>query len=790
VAAAGTDPGALVPTGAYGSSTQGTPPVVATQKFSIYAQNCFGGDTKEGGIYGDATLLMGHPTQVVGDYIKNAIAFGTYGYVYNSGGLGGVYGATDNGYYNPALNTITYDSTGDDYGTIQEYQYISDFRGLATIFYSGLVCSNNPYPKAWAMRVRRAVQGWDANGCWHPELAIIAFSNPNYASGSEVRGMNPAHILYQCITDAAWGRGLDRAEMDDAGWLYAAQFLYDEKFGLCLRWSKDGDLDEFIQQVVDHIQAAIFVDRNTGLLTIRLFRDDYNPADLPVFSYNSGLLSVDTSETTSTIATTNEVIIKYFDPITKTPQETRVQNLSATQALGATLSETKEYPGIAWQPLAQLVGQRELMLNSAGLKRLKVKMDRRAWRLQPGSVFILSAPDKGITSLICRVATYDDGTAVDGTIKMDLLQDVFGMPYTAFNQVVQSTWTGSFNTLPPVIRNRQVYEASYLDMIRGLPANEFNSVTSDEGGVIALAQRPIGNCISDILWVTPEGGSAYAAGVGEFCPAGFVAVGTGTYPGLDYYDTTLNLTGGTELANVIVGTSALVGTEIVRVDAINTVTGQVTIARGCADTIPARHLPASQVFFSDSTLCGFTNAPFAVGETIGVQLLSQMTSSQLDPSLAPTDTITIVGRFSKPYPPADLKINGTLALSASPWVVTGNVVFTWVDRNAVTQADQVIAHTDGPVSPPSGLTYSVDVYNTATGALIRSHTGLTSSSGYTYTSTEAAGTGTADPAAVTFQIYSMLGGVASYEAYVVNAIWTSTTPATGYGNGYSIAYSE
>ena len=73
----------------------------------------------------------------------------------------------------------------------------------------------NPYLKLWAKRWGRFVQGW-STPVWQPQLARIG------------RGMNAAHIHYQCLTDTVWGCGLDPALIDGESFLRAAEQLHDE----------------------------------------------------------------------------------------------------------------------------------------------------------------------------------------------------------------------------------------------------------------------------------------------------------------------------------------------------------------------------------------------------------------------------------------------------------------------------------------------------------------------------------------------------------------------------------
>lgn len=745
------NPGAEVPPGGFADAT-GTA-VVDNQRFAINQSNLFGGDKGEGGILGNALMLMGGAEQIVPDDVKTSIANGDvvgHNYNYDTAGVG-----------------HDQDQSG---GTQQDVRYISDMRGVAALWYSGLVCANNPYPKTWKMRLQRAFAGWDKDGCWYPAKVRIPLQ------AGKVKAMNPAHILYQVLTDKTWGRGMDRSELDDASFAYAANRLWDEGFGLCLKWSRDQQIDAFIQTVIDHISAVMFVDRGTGLTILRLMRDDYDPATLPVFDYASGLLQVQSVETGSSQVMTNEIIVSYVDPYADRQRMTRVHNLASIQSQGAIVSEKTDYIGIADADLARRVALRDLRVKSTDLKKLKATFDRRAWKMQPGSVFKIVAPDKGIAQLIVRVATYEDGTATDGTIRMDLVQDVFGMPSTVFAEEPESTWRPPDSAQAAPTSRQYAYEATYYDMVRGLSPEQAAAVRPDEGGIIAVAGKPTANTLSALLAVRPEGGTTTTSGTGVFCPAGSLKTALG------YYTATMQLTSGTDLGGVATGQTALIGDEIVVIRSMDLATGTFGIGRGAVDTIPQIHPAGTNIFFSDSTKSASTQ-PFAHGESVAIQVLPRTLNSILDPAAAPTSHVTIDGRHSKPYPPADLRINTRTALKVGAFLVSGDVVFTWKSRNKIIQADQVLSTEQDSVAPEAGTTYSIALYNGFDNTFLREHSGIDA---LTYTYNQAEHSSNGDPADVHFVISTVVNGVKSV-AYTI-AVAYLASGAGGYGKAYGFSY--
>ncbi|MFL4167590.1 hypothetical protein LES17_32050, partial [Pseudomonas aeruginosa] len=73
--------------------------------------------------------------------------------------------------------------------------------------------------------------------------------------------------------------------------------------------------------------------------------------------------------------------------------------------------------------------------------------------------------------------------------------------------------------------------------------------------------------------------------------------------------------------DVTVGQAAAVDDEIVRVDAVNYASGTVTLARGCADTVPAKHLAGARVWFYDA-FEAVDETVYSQGVTLQARLLT------------------------------------------------------------------------------------------------------------------------------------------------------------------------
>ncbi|ALN83080.1 phage tail protein [Lysobacter antibioticus] len=636
--------------------------VTKTSRLFINKPDLFGGDKGEGGIKGWLDVLMGEAAQAV------------------LPALGALHGVPT-----PA------------------------FRNVTTQYFDGQIAANNPYPKPWKMRVRRALAGWDG-APWYPEKAVIWLAN------GSIRAMNPAHILVECLTNRDWGRGLDRGVLDEASYRAAADTLHTEGFGLCLRWNRQSPIADFMQVVIDHVGAAQYTDRSTGRLTLKLLRDDYRIEDLPVFDYESGLLAIEEDEGAAQDGAINQLIVTWYDPIKDEERQIRVEDLAGIQATGGVASSTTDYKGLPTAELAGRVGMRDLTVACSGLKRLKLRFDRRGGLLAPGGVFRVREPFRGLDNLVLRVGTFDDGKLAEGAITVAAVQDVFGLPMTAYLEPQPPVWMPP-DRIPHPSPNRRLIEASYRDLASTLNATELAAVPVDAGAVLAVAEQAGGLALNYVLTTRVGSGEFSEAGVGDWCPTAVLA------EAMTATTVAMQLAAGRGLDQITAGTAALVEDEIVRVVAIDPQAQSATLARGCADTVPVPHAAGARIWFYDDFAA---NDPtdYSIGETLQAKLLTRTSSAQLDPALAPVDTVKLAQRQARPYPPGDLKLNG----QRYPPSIDGDLVVSWAHRDRKLQADQSVDHGQGSIGPEAGTTYVLRLLDDIAGSALDSPASITGTS--------------------------------------------------------------
>lgn len=698
-----------------------------TDTAAIDAPRLFGGDDKEGGIAGGFSVLMGKKTQ--------DIAARSVPNLFSGDSLFGSSFGLEPSFISGAS------SIKELYGG-----FVSSFRGFVSLFYRGQISANNPYPKSWKMRVRRTNAGWHNDTPWYPEKAAI------WLAGGQIRAMNAAHIIFECLTNPAWGRGLPWSQLDDAAFTSAANTLCDEGLGLCIRWSRNGEtVEDFISKILDHIGAALYTDRGTGLLVLRLIRDDYDPATIPVFDVESGLLEIVEDDSSAGDTQYNEVVVGYSDPVLDDDGQVRAQNLAAFQATQSVLGTRVDYPGVPTSGLAQRLAQRDLRMHSAGLKRFKLKLDRRGWKVAPASVLRVVDVARGLDTVL-RVGRYEDSTHTDGTITVTAVQDVFGLPLTTFITPQSGLWEPP-NRTAIIPDNRRLVEASFRDVVVRQGLDFTLALAADAAAVGILIQQPTPLSMNYLIGsrVSPEEFAPH--GVGPWTPTGTVAAATGTY------DTAIVVTDISRPGSLSKGMVGLIGDEVIRLDDFDLATGAFTIARGCGDTIPAAHAAGSLLWFYGPAYSGTDGVEYVSSETVDVKVLTRTSTDTLAADVAPTDTITVDQRVYRPYPPGDVRVNG--APFATPSLrATGDIVVTWTHRDRITEQDQLVEHGAASIGPEAGTTYRVRVFDNAT--LLRTEAGISGTS-WTYDAAMSAADGNAG--VLRFELETVRDGLASYQLY-------------------------
>lgn len=511
--------------------------------------------------------------------------------------------------------------------------------------------------------------------------------------------MNPAHIIRECLTDPEWGMGYQESDIDDASFQTAADRLYDEVMGISLLWDRQVSIESFIQEVIKHIDGALYVSRSTGKFVLKLIRSDYDENTLLELD-PSNVEKIDNPSRPTFGELTNSVTVNYWDSITGKGASVTVQDTAMIQMQGAVINTTVQYPGFTNFSIASKVAQRDLRALSSALLTCTLYANQDAKGLNIGDVFKLTWPDFEIDGLVMRVVGLAFGDGKSNKVRITAAQDVFALPKTGVVASQPPVWEDP-STIPTPADVRVVIEAPYYELVQRMgqtSADELLGSSPETGYLLASARRPPG-AINASLMV--DAGAGYEdSGVVEFCPAAELSAPVGQL------DTTLPITNADALEEIRIGSHLQLDEEIVRVDSIGP--DSITVGRGVLDTTPAKHLAGTPLLAWDDYAEG-DQVEYLDGETLSVRLLPVSGAGEVELSAAATDTLTMLSRAARPYPPGDFKVNGGYYPEALSVSGATSIDLAWTHRDRKQQTGGVLLDFHaGSVGPEAGVTYLVE----------------------------------------------------------------------------------
>lgn len=514
--------------------------------------------------------------------------------------------------------------------------------------------------------------------------------------------MNPAHIIRECLTAETWGMNLSADYIDDAAFKSAADTLYDERFGMSLTYSNTGELKEFLQKILDCINAVLYQDRETGKYVLKLIRDDYEVADLPVID-ETHIVSISDFVRPQTSELTNYATITYTVPYTKKSSSVSVQDAALIQQQGYVVSMTNNYVGISSDAIALMIAERDLRAASYPFLSCEIKTDRFAVdNLYVGDCFVLNYPRYGVANVVMRVVEINWGKATDNTVTIKCSEDVFSTAAPIYS-VPESLNPRPTNSDITVV-NPLITDAPYYILAQSQGDRDASQTEESDAYLFVAGQRPTSRAIRAWIHTSSDGDTYQRAGTLNFCPAGTITQDLG----LTDTSVTVSMTDDDDLA---VGDALQIGTgdtmEIVRIDAISDDT--LTIARGCLDTVPHEHASGDNCW-AWLELYGTDSDSHLAGEDLHVKLQTNAAGYSLPDLSTLTDfSLTFTNRAFLPYPPANVQFDGELYPESD---FNAPMTITWVDRNRLQQTAGLIGFIEDNVSVEDGVTYYLKIVET------------------------------------------------------------------------------
>ncbi len=559
-------------------------------RFDFNDKSLFGGDEKEGGIAGTLRFYSGHDVQPANEY------FGT------------LIGETP-----PA------------------------YRGLCHAVAEKMYFGTSHYIKPVSFIVSR-----------YPNTLGIAGGRHRIGDDS-----NPAAVIYEVMTNAVWGVGLSGSDIDQVAFRAVADTLHAEGYGVSLLYNGQSTAADMIEDILRHVDGVVFSDPESGLVTIRLARKDYDPAGLPVLTMDDFTIDGIDFSRASWGDTKNTVKGTYLDREADfTTAVVSQQDLAnVMQRNGEVVAEEIDFSGFShYDPCARAVA-RALKTLSYPLARISGRLSRKAWKMRPNDVFVLNYEDLGVVSVVFRVTRVRYGGIRDNTVSIEAVEDIFAISDVAYVQPPPSGWVNPL--VPPApLRLQFATDLPYsLEPFEGSIVGTFGSRSGalDEGYTI-LSDRGVPNAE-----LVPRGDSTV------FTPFAVLpgALSKDAPPVQATGPRIIDLqgepdVGGQEFA--VIFSSA--GEEWVGYTDI--VEGRLRgFTRGVFDTPPISHPPGAVVAFATS---GYSvenpGMAYANEETVQLRLPAFNPRGRVPAADAPLLTVDTRRRGSRPYPPGRIRIDG------------------------------------------------------------------------------------------------------------------------------------
>lgn len=555
-----------------------------------------------------------------------------------------------------------------------------------------------------------------STGDFDGELSFIGYitgypvNGAKFMARSESPDINPVHKIREILTDDT-AMSKPESDINNANFMKAADIIYDE--GLGVSWAIDEkSCIEAIEELCYHIEAGIRVNRQTGLYEMVLFRDNWFEED-EIYDIAESRIKDLSLEVMNSDDIVNQLNVTYYDRERIKNSTFSVYENGSILTMGHANAESIEFPYFMNMRNAEIVSNWKLKQFSTPVWSGSFSTGwREARKWNRYDLIRLPWSSKWNGTILVRIMKINLGNGTDNTVTIDFEEVI---PYSGeMNTSIVVDESMNTAAQPPQPSINAVFEAPYyLTVLRAgqTNANLELSNNPDIGYVAAIAAKPQNNSLNALLYTD--------GGVSEFEQVSR----------LDYCDILQLDQPITETTSSFVVTGALTQTansnnlilldgELMGFVSFDDATKVLTVKRGVLDTVPKKHSSGS-LFVFDLPDVAFDSTQYSQSEIVRAQVLTTTPSGIQDLSAIGT-LVEIHARAIRPYPPANVKINGEYF----PETHQQEISMTWVHRNRLQQTGgEIIGFYDVGVTPENGITYELKIdFKKIDGTLISSTT--------------------------------------------------------------------
>jgi hypothetical protein len=590
---------------------------------------------------------------------------------------------------------------------------------------------------------------------------------------------NPAEILYEIHKNNNWGLGQTDDTIDVDSLKAAGEVLKKEGLGITVTIANKAAARTVIDAICDHIDMVRYQDPQTGKLTYKLIRDDYDISKLVVMdSTNCSKITFNRLDWRETVS---EISVTYTDRNAQYEQSSINDNDPSIIELaeGNKVTKTYDYPYFTIAENALWAAKRESYQQGYPLATGSIEGDRTLYSLRTGDVAVLNWEPYGISNLLIRVTDIDLGDYVDGKITIEFIEDLFGLGKADYGFSGSTNWH---------LEDKYPTGAQYFKYME-MP---YELIPDGDTYVYALVAKPDVNTVEWTVWRDKEPiGWTSTNNMTNWTPAGtlvydyaeftdyvdMVGIELVNLYGLDKLDSATLPNGAPDITAarngrklVVIGSEIIAWSSITRIENGNWRLGG--LIRGVYDTVPQTHAGKEVAWFLEGTTYAnvTTGGPvckkgLSTTESYNVTTASDKNSEVFNPDKAVT--LTTVRRAERPTPPGHVQ----MACWKKDKVkkidnVVGDLALHWMNRNKVFQSygitsqdDDTGYYTGVDFTLPDGANYLIRVY--VGGDKVAEYTTTTTEFAYTWGQRCRDSANTIDQ--TTVEITTVLNSLESYQ---------------------------
>lgn len=533
--------------------------------------------------------------------------------------------------------------------------------------------------------------------------------------------INPIHKIHEILTNPhPWGMGKPETDFNDENFRKAALSVWHESLGIS--WAiKDKDCLEAIEELCHHIEAGCRVNRQTGKYEMVLFRDDWFNED-EIHKVSQSKIKTMQLDVQNVDEIVNHVNVSFYDREQGKQGAFSISENGLIKTVGNIVSEDIEFPYFMEQRNAEIVANWKLkQFSTAAWKGTFTTGWREARKWNRYDLIRLPWSRKWQGTILVRIMKIGLGTSTNDEVTIDFVEVV---PHSRMmNTTIVADQPTNVGALQPLPSDARVFELPYYLAVYSQGQRQVDeelAYDSDVGYVATIAAPVQSNSLNAAVYsnnAIPEGEFERVATV-NYCEALVLDQAIGKTENIFVVKDTSHISTGQarRFTGADAETLILLNNELMSFISYNETTKVLTVKRGVLDVPVQSHTNGSKLYIFDLTDLAINGTKFVDGELVSSKVLTTTPSGVQSLDDTAEHLLLINARAIRPYPPANVKFNGSYWPETH--VASNDLEVTWSHRNRQQQTGGT--HVDwyaNSVTAESGVTYSLEL-STVDGVLL------------------------------------------------------------------------